>query len=348
MIKLSICFTVYNQIDMLQEKISEILKWPEDNIEIVISDDCSTDKIKDLVDSYADKRIHYFRTPNNYGHDLNILFGINHCQYTYVMLLRTRDNINVNKIGEILKVIESNPDAGYYYTSAIGEDGKVRLTFKDRVYHTGHKSAYAHFSLPIHPSGNIYNKSKMNFSLYEKYIKQYFDNIYGFSVHQLIRCDLATKSDFVTSSVKGWVYAQTLKATDIAVNSASDKKNIYSPEYCYPRYRCEFMFIKNEVDESIRIDYLINVLKYYFHFVGYRSRAICSDVRYANHYSANIQKISTSKVVKELVRITNDMLDGLSHSEVKKIKTIQGMQVAKIYLIYNLKLVMRKLYYKIK
>ena len=113
MLKLSICFTVYNQIDMLKQNLDQIAKYQGDDIEVVISDDCSTDNIWMLIESYHDNRISYYRTEKNVGHDLNILHGIRCCKSNYVYVFRTRDNVFVENIPSIIKTLELYPDAGY-------------------------------------------------------------------------------------------------------------------------------------------------------------------------------------------------------------------------------------------
>ena len=188
---------------MLKENLDEIVKYEKDDIEVVISDDCSEQDIKGLVDSYGDSRIVYYRTKNNLGHDLNILYGLQKCKADYVFLFRTRDNILYDNISKIMTVIEKYPNAGYFYFSARDEKQKVRLNFDNHYYKKGDESLQAHFCLPVHPSGNLYNKKYLRFEVYEKYIRLYFNDIYGFTVHQLIRSDLSTKADFVTSSIFG-------------------------------------------------------------------------------------------------------------------------------------------------
>lgn len=340
---LSICFTVYNQLDILRKRLDSIIICKDKNIEIVISDDCSTDNIKGLIQSYNDNRIKYFKTKNNLGHDLNILHGIEHCSFDYIMLLRTRDNINITTIKEIQKLINKYPMAGLYYTSALDENGKERLKFKDECFDCGVKSAKAHFTLPIHPSGIIYNKTQLNIPLYKMYIEKYFDNRYAFLVHQLIRCDVSSKADIITSNINGWIYTHTLKETDVAVNSAQNKENVYAPKYCFQRYKCEFMFANNEISDPIKISYLKYIIKFYYYFVSYRSRAICGDKRYAQHYAAKVEKLKLNEILISLRQLTDTLITKTSGIDKKVLYKLEKREEFKAKTYLRCKLLIRNM-----
>lgn len=67
---LSICIPTYNRAENLKECIESIIKqdaFSPDNIEIVISDNCSTDNTREIVKKYTEKyeNIHYFCNEKN-------------------------------------------------------------------------------------------------------------------------------------------------------------------------------------------------------------------------------------------------------------------------------------------
>ena len=304
--KLSICFTVYNQIDILEKQLHDLHDSNSSDIEVVISDDCSTDDIKKCVDSFDDNRFRYFRTPKNLGHDLNILHAIDHASYDFVAVFRTKDNIKINNIDKILTELDKNKSTGYFLFSADYED-RMRLSFVDRIYNIGEETCYAHFYLPEHPSGNIYRKEYLDTDLYKKYIENYFDDIYGFSVHSLIRCDLSRKACFMTSSLVGWTYYDTLGKKERAVNSTANGKNVYSPEYCIKRFICQFSFIKQEISEN-QVLYLKKSIKQHYSFILGRSITISNDERYCSHYDSQRVKYNRKIIAKELDKVLSDLI----------------------------------------
>lgn len=339
--KLSVCFTVYNQSHMLKQRLDALKDVNDDRIEIVISDDNSPEDIKSLVDSYDNPCFKYCRTSENSGHDLNILHAIECASSQYVMVLRTRDNIVIDNIDEILEVIDNNPDVGYYYFSA-SLDGQPRLSFGDRIYKSGEESLDAHYYLPQHPSGNVYNKKYLDVALYKKYINLYFDNIYGFSVHEIIRCDLSQKSDLLTSSVIGWEYADTLKASDVAVNSSKNGINVYAPDLCYPRFICNFAFVRDEVIKY-KIEYLKRVTGEYYSFIMGKAITISKDKRYYSHYSSKKLSYKRRDVAKKLDVILTDLMISMNEDDQLLIKQYAN-EVKRHYLyIYPIKEVLRNI-----
>jgi glycosyltransferase involved in cell wall biosynthesis len=67
----SILIPTFNRSFLLKRSIESALKQSYDNIEIIISDNCSIDNTKQIVDSFTDSRIKYFVNKNNIGPILN-------------------------------------------------------------------------------------------------------------------------------------------------------------------------------------------------------------------------------------------------------------------------------------
>jgi glycosyltransferase involved in cell wall biosynthesis len=62
---ISVCIATYNGERYIQEQLDSILSQLEDNDEIIISDDGSTDKTVEIIRSYTDKRIKLFHHRRN-------------------------------------------------------------------------------------------------------------------------------------------------------------------------------------------------------------------------------------------------------------------------------------------
>lgn len=326
---LSICFTVYNQIDMLRMRLDNISQYEGSDIEVVISDDCSTDNIEDLVKSYKDDRFVYYKTPFNLGHDKNILFALQASKAPFALVLRTRDGVCIKKLNEVINLIYKNKCASYFLFSAVFENGNVRMKLKNKKYKKGLDAIKAHEKLLIHPSGSIYNTSYLDIEKYNSYLDKCFDDIYGFTVHQLIRMDLATKGEFITSDILGWIYADTSKAKDVAVNSGREKKNVYSPEYQYPRYKCEFLFANNEFKNPEKQELLKYIVNRYFISIISDFQIINDDVSLQRHYNSETIDFNEKQEMSRFVNTTIGMAQGLNknsrsviHSTLRRTKIL--------------------------
>jgi len=76
----SVVMAVYNGQDHLDSQINSILKQSYRNIELVISDDCSTDRSAEIVNAFASKdpRIKVYRNATNVGIAGNFLRALRH------------------------------------------------------------------------------------------------------------------------------------------------------------------------------------------------------------------------------------------------------------------------------
>ncbi|MDE5820304.1 MAG: glycosyltransferase [Lachnospiraceae bacterium] len=280
----SICIYTYNQIEILRKNISEIVKYPGDDIEIVVSDNCSTDPIREMLLSFHDSRIKYYRTTENRGIDGNILNALRCCKGEYIFLFRTKDQIIAEKIDDVLRTIKSHPSAAFFLFSAKDEQNKIRMKLKNKVFLQGRDAETMHNKLLVHPSGQIYKRSCLRLELYEKYINQYFSRPISSIVHQLIRMDLAEQGDFVTSSCMAWRYAYTMNTKEKAVYTTGSDISIYAPCHQYLMYQCEMDFVDREFSDNGAKNFLKILIERYIRVVTVKFMYINRNEEMNAHY----------------------------------------------------------------
>lgn len=71
-LKLSICIPTYNGEATIDKALKSILGQSYQNFEIIVNDDCSTDKTEEVVRSFKDKRIKFFKNEKNLGYGDNL------------------------------------------------------------------------------------------------------------------------------------------------------------------------------------------------------------------------------------------------------------------------------------
>ncbi|MEO5684452.1 MAG: glycosyltransferase family 2 protein [Chitinophagaceae bacterium] len=118
----SIGVPTYNRPEMLERTLQSLLGQTYENIEIIVSDNCSTNSQVEAVMSrfIADKRIKYFRQPVNKGAIFNFNFLLEKFSGSYVMRLGDDDWVEPNYIECCVEFLEQNP--GY-----VGAYGQTRL-----------------------------------------------------------------------------------------------------------------------------------------------------------------------------------------------------------------------------
>ncbi len=69
--KVSIAIPAYNQAKFIKQAIDSALSQDYQNLEVVVSDDASSDETRSIVKQYNDKRLKYFRNEKNIGRVAN-------------------------------------------------------------------------------------------------------------------------------------------------------------------------------------------------------------------------------------------------------------------------------------
>lgn len=107
----SIVIPTYNRASDLQFALYCILRQSFLDFEIIISDNCSTDNTKAIINKLGDKRIRYFKNEKNIGVTLNYKKALEYTRGKYVFLHSDDDFLLYeNSLEEIYnKVVKYNP-----------------------------------------------------------------------------------------------------------------------------------------------------------------------------------------------------------------------------------------------
>jgi len=124
-IELSIAIPTYNRSKKLGKTLDSIIEQISDeqtNIEIVISDNCSTDDTQVVVDKYSKKYpfIKYYKNSINKGIDYNIFKCTDLSAGEYVHLLSDDDLLMQGSLAYILNLIQLNKDVAFFYLNGRG------------------------------------------------------------------------------------------------------------------------------------------------------------------------------------------------------------------------------------
>lgn len=105
------------------------------NIEIVVSDNASTDGTEALVRAYADPRIRYIRHPENIGANNNFNFCVGEARGAYFLLLHDDDLIDADFVETCMDAVADKTGIGIIRTAmrVIDGDGAVKFERMNRV-----------------------------------------------------------------------------------------------------------------------------------------------------------------------------------------------------------------------
>jgi abequosyltransferase len=114
-IKLSVAIPTYNGASHIQEALNSIIIQLDDideELEIVISDNASTDQTPEIIRDQQKKHpfIRYFRNEENLGADRNFDLAVRRATGEYVWLFSDNDIMMPQAIKNVLQVIHNNDD----------------------------------------------------------------------------------------------------------------------------------------------------------------------------------------------------------------------------------------------
>jgi len=104
---LSICIPVYNGGDRAYRYIKEILAYEKDDIEVVVSDNASTDNTVELIRGIDDNRLKLITHKKNAGSFVNWYRALMAGTAKYVMLHQDNDRIMVKNLPRYLEFLKS-------------------------------------------------------------------------------------------------------------------------------------------------------------------------------------------------------------------------------------------------
>lgn len=124
----SIVLPVYNEEVFIKETFETILAQDYINLEIIISDNCSSDKTAVLCRDFAlrDQRVQLFEQVVNIGAAANHVFSLDKAKGKYFIFMAGHDKWSENYISANVKALEENCSAILAYGTPfwINEEGK--------------------------------------------------------------------------------------------------------------------------------------------------------------------------------------------------------------------------------
>ena len=109
----SVGMPVFNGETYLEVAMSSVLAQSFDDFELVICDNASTDRTAEICQDYAarDRRIRYFRNPQNLGAAPNYNLAFSHARGRYFKWLAHDDRMTPSYLAKTVRVLDERTDA---------------------------------------------------------------------------------------------------------------------------------------------------------------------------------------------------------------------------------------------
>jgi glycosyltransferase involved in cell wall biosynthesis len=141
---LSICIPTYNRADCLDNCLGSIeraIRTCKDQIEVIVSDNASTDRTPEVVDTWqAFLPIHYIRNAINIGGERNFFSAASHAKAEHVWVFGDDDDFGESVVTEFLRHIEQGYDVILSNYSSWSRNMDQMIT--SNVMSRGYKAEY--------------------------------------------------------------------------------------------------------------------------------------------------------------------------------------------------------------
>jgi len=123
----SVCIATYNGEKYIHTQVSSILLQLQDNDEIIISDDSSTDRTIEIIEAFQDKRIRVLKHQTFQSHVYNFENALKESKNEYIFLADQDDIWIEGKVTKMLSLLKSND---LVLSDAIVIDEEEKVLFK--------------------------------------------------------------------------------------------------------------------------------------------------------------------------------------------------------------------------
>lgn len=124
----TIAIPTYNRADSyLEDALRNAIGQTYQNIEILVSDNHSTDKTPEIIESFSDPRIRYYRQEKNLGQRPNMNFLVEKARGDYFLMYHDDDQIEKDFIETCMKAAGYRKNVGLILTGSrvIDKSGNV-------------------------------------------------------------------------------------------------------------------------------------------------------------------------------------------------------------------------------
>lgn len=108
--KLSVAIVAYNTEAYIKEAIDSILSQTYTDFELIIVDDGSTDATADIITAYSDKRLRFFRLPENRGRAVARNIALDAAQGEYLAWLDSDDTCTTDRLARQVNFLDNHKD----------------------------------------------------------------------------------------------------------------------------------------------------------------------------------------------------------------------------------------------
>ncbi len=154
----SVIVTAYNRELYIGEALDSISSQTFQNYELIIADDCSTDRTYELAESYRDQfnRITIVRHEINLGQFQNRNFAASLASGEYILYVDSDDTINPGTLQYLADIVKQYQSVGFFIINKIPGNRKFLLFTPQQAYE---QHFYKKSILHVGPGGTLIKRN---------------------------------------------------------------------------------------------------------------------------------------------------------------------------------------------
>jgi glycosyltransferase involved in cell wall biosynthesis len=114
--KVSVCIPTFNRVHLLPYAIESVLKQSEQDFELLVCDDGSSDETPELMSKYTDNRIKYIRHIQNIGKSNNMRSGFDAASGEYFMKFDDDDRLIPDFLARTTAILDQDSSIDFVGT----------------------------------------------------------------------------------------------------------------------------------------------------------------------------------------------------------------------------------------
>lgn len=294
---LSICIASYNHGQELFEKVLNILSYKGEDIEIVISDNCSNDNTVELLGVVKDKRLVFIQNNVNKGPVVNYIKALSNGKGRYVMFLTDKDTLDISSLKNIIDILRVNTFSLGYFSLDFSCKRKICM----KRFIGANRCFYEFAYLSKHPTGYFYN----NKLLKDIRIEQKFVDIdkVGYFPFEFICAELALNGNGIIWNIP---FCNTSKIPKDGTKysgtySAVNNNLFFSPQNRFDQYERYIIHLGQlKIPSILRLRTMLKLTKSTYYMMTKGFSKIMGDKDKCLYYKVDKDKINL-KGYNELV-----------------------------------------------
>ncbi|WP_138498928.1 glycosyltransferase family 2 protein [Nostoc sp. PA-18-2419] len=114
--KITVCIPTFNRISLLPYAIESVLNQSEQDFELIICDDGSSDNTPKFISEYTDQRIKYIRHPQNIGKSNNMRSGFDAASGEYFIKFDDDDRLTPDFLASTAAILDQDSNIDFVGT----------------------------------------------------------------------------------------------------------------------------------------------------------------------------------------------------------------------------------------